>query len=77
MRPLVPLFHDFTSEEAQDLADASVTNGQIWSAKLCRTEYLPQLIRDQGDDLNPKTLRALQYQIENDQQYPEEDDPEA
>ena len=77
MRPLVPFFHEFTSEEAQALAEALVTNGQIWSAVLCRTEFLPQLIRDQGCDLNPKTLRALQYQIENDQRYPREDEPEV
>ena len=77
MRPLVPFFPELTPEEAQALAEASIRNGQIWSAKLCRTEYLPQFIRDQGANLNSKTLRALQYQVETDRKYPREGEPEA
>jgi len=67
--PLVPLFPIMTPDEAQTLADASVSNGQIWSAGLCRTEYLPELIRTQGEKIDPKTLRALRYQVENDGWY--------
>ncbi len=77
MRPLVPFFPIFTPEEAQALAEASVKNGQIWSATLCHREYLPQLIRHQGGNINPKTLRALRYQVENDRRYNAEDAPEA
>jgi TIR domain len=65
MKPLVPLFSLFTADEAQALAQASVENGQIWSAALCRSEYLPELIRIHAVTLKPETLRALQYQIEN------------
>jgi hypothetical protein len=69
MRPLVALFPVFTSEEAQALAEASVANGEIWSAGLCRSEYLPEFIRVQGANVRADTLRALQYQIENDEWY--------
>ena len=62
-------FSIFTAEEAQALAEASVRNGQIWSASLCRDRYLPEFIRVQGSDLKPETLRALQYQVENDEWY--------
>jgi hypothetical protein len=65
MRPLVPFFPIFTAEEAQALAQASVENGQIWSPTLCRNEYLPELIRTQGPNIKPKTLRALKYQVKN------------
>jgi hypothetical protein len=69
LRPLVPLFPLFTPQEAQALAEASVANGQIWSANLCQTEYLPELIRTQGANINSDVLRALQYQIESGQWY--------
>lgn len=73
MRPLVPFFKEFTRQEAQALAEASEKNSQIWSAGLCRSEYLPQLIRAQGAKIKPRTLRALQYQVENDQWYGPDD----
>ena len=73
MRPLVPLFHLFTPTEAQALAESSVKNGQIWSAALCRTEYLPEFIRAQGAHISPTTLRALKFQVENGTSYREQD----
>lgn len=69
MRPLVQYFPIFTPAEAQALAKASVSNGQIWSASLCKGEYLPELIRIQGANLCPETLRALQYQVEHGRWY--------
>ena len=69
MRPLVALFPNFAPEEAQALAEASVENGQIWSASLCRREYLPELVRTQGANIAPATLRALEFQIQNDSWY--------
>ena len=59
------------------MAEASVRNGQIWSASLCRDKYLPEFIRVQGSNLKAETLRALQYQVENDQWYQAEGLPEA
>lgn len=64
MRPLVPLFRLLTVAEAQALAEAVICNGQVWAARQCRDEYLPEFIRVQGSNLNDETLRALQYQIE-------------
>jgi len=69
MRPLVPLFPLFTKEEAQALAEAVVTNGQIWSAGQCRAEYLPEFIRVQRHNIAPETLRALEHQVEHDEWY--------
>jgi TIR domain len=70
MEPLVEYFGILTPDEAQTLAEAAVKNGQIWSAALCRTEYLPKLLRAKGKNIKRKTLRALRYQIENDRWYP-------
>ncbi len=72
MKPLVPLFPVFTPEEAQTLAEACVENNQIWPAQLCKDEYLPELIRVHGANIQPKTLRALRYQVENGRWYNEE-----
>jgi hypothetical protein len=69
MAPLVPYFPKLRREEAQALAEASVSNGQIWSANLCRTEYLPKLVRHQAKNIASKTLRALKFQIANDKWY--------
>jgi len=69
MRPLVQFFPIFTPEEAQALAEAAVQNGQIWSAALCRDEYLPEFIRVQGLSIKTKTLRALKYQLKNNSWY--------
>ncbi len=69
MSPLVPLFPLLTSWEAQTLAGAAVENPQIWSAWQCRTEYLPEFIREHENNIEPETLRILQYQIEKNERY--------
>ncbi len=77
MRPLVPLFPLFMANEAQALAEAAIKNGQIWSAAKCQGDYLPNFIQVQGANLKPKTLRALQYQIEHNGWYDPTKDKEA
>ena len=77
LRTLEPYFSLFTAEGAKAMAEASVRNGQIWSASLCRDKYLPEFIRVQGSNLKAETLCALQYQVENDQWYQVEGLPEA
>ena len=62
-RPLVPLFELFNAEEVQALAEASVNNDEIWNAHLCRDEYLVEFIRLHAGNIEPRTLRALRYQI--------------
>ena len=64
MRPLVPLFRLLTVGEAQTLAEAVIRNEQVWAARQCRDEFLPEFIRVQGSNLKDKTLRALRYQVE-------------
>ena len=71
MQPLVPLFELFTPEEAETLASASVENNQIWPAYLCHTKYLPEFLRIQGENLSPRTRRALEYQLKHQQWYNE------
>jgi len=63
MQPLVPLFDLFTPEEAQIFAEAAVSNGQIWDALLCRSEYLPRFLAVQESNIREDTLRALRYQL--------------
>ncbi|MEY2564936.1 MAG: hypothetical protein QOH88_3129 [Verrucomicrobiota bacterium] len=70
LAPLVRFFPVFTPQEAQTLAEAAGRNAQIWSASLCRTEYLPAFLRAQGANLDPSTLRKLEYQVEHDEPYP-------
>ena len=72
MHPLVPLFDLLTNSEAQSLAEAATSNGQVWSANRCRKQYLPAFIRVHQDNIEVETLRALKYQVENDRWYPDE-----
>lgn len=69
MKPLVRFFPLFTAEEAEALAQGAIENGQIWSAALCRDEYLPEFLAVLGEQLQPRTLRALTHQIEHDEWY--------
>jgi len=69
MEALVPLFQLLTSEEAQELAAASAENGQIWSAFLCRTKYLPEFLRQHASNISHETRRKLEFQIVNDRWY--------
>lgn len=69
MASLVEYFQIFTPDEAQALAAAAVENGQIWLAHLCKTQYLPEFLHHQATNINPKTLRALNHQIERGEWY--------
>jgi hypothetical protein len=69
MEPLVPFFDVLNVDEANALAAAAVENGQIWSAALCRGQYLPLFLTRRRADIDPKILKALEYQIEHDQRY--------
>ncbi len=69
MRPLVGQFAGLTQTELDALVSASIQNGQVWSASLCRSEYLPELIRVNRPRIRPSDLKALEYQVANDDWY--------
>lgn len=71
---LVRFFPVFSPHEAQALAEVAVRNGQIWSAGKCRAEYLPKFIESQRANIAPGTLRALEYQVANDERYTAENE---
>lgn len=70
MKPLVPLFPMLNQEELDALVDASIENGQVWSAGDCRTDYLPKLIAQHKTRIKPEALRVLEYQVEHDTWFP-------
>lgn len=69
MKLLMPVLPHFSAEEAQALAEASVSNTQIWEAGRCQSTYLPAFIEIHGDNISSSTLRALRFQIKNDRYY--------
>lgn len=69
IRPLVPLFPLFSKHEAETFARAAIANGQIWAAKLCHEEYLPEFLEVQQRNIDQDTRHALLYQIENQMWY--------
>jgi hypothetical protein len=63
MKPLVPYFSGLTRAQATLIARKSVENGQIWSAALCRTDYLPAFMRLNRRRIPADVLRALRFQV--------------
>ncbi len=45
IEPLVPYFRRFSKDQATRFARIAADNGQIWSAHLCRENYLPQFMK--------------------------------
>lgn len=70
MELLVPYFDTFEQKDIDRFAEASIKNGQIWNAALCRDNYLPQFIEINKSKINPKHLEMLSYQIEKGELYP-------
>jgi len=70
-KPMVDIFPLFTKVEANRFATAAVKNGQVWSAHLCRTEYLPAFLKIHRKNIQAKILEALEYQIKHDRRFPE------
>lgn len=71
MELLVPHFNEFQKENTEKFVDASIENGQVWSADKCRKEYLPKFIDIHKHSINPDKLKILNYQIEKGEYYKE------
>ncbi len=69
MELLIPYFNNFEEKNIDMFMDVAITNGQIWSADLCRTEYLPKFIKINRNKIESKKLEVLSYQIENNEWY--------
>ena len=70
VKPLVDVFSSFTKKEANQFAMAAVNNNQVWSASLCRSEYVPAFIKLHRHHIREATLRALRYQIKHNKWFP-------
>jgi hypothetical protein len=71
LKPLVPLFRHLDQVELDALVEAAIKNSQVWSARDCRTNYLPKLIKLHGERMRPKRRRVLEYQLKHDTWYRE------
>jgi hypothetical protein len=69
VKPLVPYFGRFSKIQATRFAHMAVENGQIWDAYLCREKYLPQFLKFAKTKIPPSLLKALKYQIKNQNWY--------
>jgi hypothetical protein len=45
VRPLVPVFGEFTPDEITAFVDAATGNSEVWDAGRCQCEYLPQFMK--------------------------------
>jgi len=65
MAPLVPLFDLIADRQLEVLVDGAINNEQVWSASLCRTDYLPKLIRLRSDAIPKDKLARLKFLLES------------
>jgi hypothetical protein len=69
MKPLVTLYPILDDDELDALVKASIDNDQVWSASLCNRDYLPKLIEVNKHRIDKEKLKALEYQVENNEWY--------
>lgn len=67
--PLVPHFSKFNHKEINDLTIAAIENGQVWSAALCRGDYLPKFLALHEGKIETQKLIELKYQLEHNEWY--------
>jgi len=64
MKPLVPYFHVFTTDEINTFLDAAMANGQVWDAGDCKTDYLPRFARMHWAKTSKKHRKDLLKKIQ-------------
>lgn len=69
VQPLINIFPHFNRTEANKFAVAAIKNRQVWSADLCRKEYLPKFLKMHGNRINQKFSKALRHQIRYNREY--------
>ncbi|MCK9603419.1 MAG: toll/interleukin-1 receptor domain-containing protein [Candidatus Omnitrophica bacterium] len=62
-------FERLNQDQINKVVNASIKNGQIWSAAKCRTEYLPHLLKIHKDKISHEQYEILSYQIEKSEFY--------
>jgi hypothetical protein len=72
VRRIVPYFDQMDNALAEEFAIAAAANYQVWDAGDCRIDYLPKFLESNRDRISPEVFEKLQYQIENEERYPEE-----
>jgi len=66
---LISHFGSFKQEDIDALVEVSINNGQVWSAHLCQTKYIPEFIRIHKSSMHSEKLKVLTYQIEKGELY--------
>lgn len=64
VRPLVPVFAEFTEDEISDFVRAATENGEVWDAADCRSKYLPRFIRENSQRMKEEDLKKLRDVLE-------------
>lgn len=59
VRPLVPHFGRFTTEEVDAFARAAAGNSEVWDAGRCASEYIPAFVEASGSRLSPEAALDL------------------
>ena len=62
-RRQIPIFPKFTTEQANEFAEAAIKNTIVWDAGECATKILPKFLEICGDKLTERNAKALRFQI--------------
>lgn len=64
VKPLVPLFAQFSDDEVNTFVSAAAGNPEVWDARLCRSDYIPEFVRVNGPRIAPTIAAKLKAVIE-------------
>ena len=59
VRPLVPVFAEFTDEEMSSFVEAATGNSEVRDAADCRSKYLPQFLKVNSDRMKDEDRKKL------------------
>lgn len=69
---LQPYYSILGKESLNKIIEYSISNGHVWAANECANNYIPVLLEERKNDIDPLLYKKIQYQIEHQEWYTEE-----
>jgi hypothetical protein len=66
-----PFFSILEKESLDKIIEYSIKNNQVWPATECATVYIPKLLLERENNIDPLLYKKIKYQIEHQEWYKE------
>jgi hypothetical protein len=71
-RIMQPFYGNIRKDSLNKIIEYSISNNQVWPASECAKIYIPKLLSERQEDIDPILYKKIKYQIENQEWYKEE-----